>query len=37
MIRSLDRAVIDEIQRAAQLLLAIKKAWMKIGALAGFY
>ena len=31
MIRSLDRAVIDEIQRAPQLLLAIKKASMKIG------
>lgn len=26
MIRSLDRAVIDEIQRAPQLLLAIKKS-----------
>jgi len=25
MIRNLDRAVIDEIQRAPQLLLAIKK------------
>jgi len=26
MVRSLDRAVIDEIQRAPQLLLAIKKS-----------
>jgi hypothetical protein len=26
MIRSLDRAVIDEVQRAPQLLLAIKKS-----------
>ena len=30
LIRSLDYAVIDEIQRAPQLLLAIKKVLMKI-------
>ena len=30
MIRSLDRAVIDEIQRAPQLLLAIKKSVLDV-------
>lgn len=37
MIRSLDRAVIDEIQRAPQLLLAIKKVLMTIAVLVVFY
>lgn len=37
LIRSLDRAVIDEIQRAPQLLLAIKKQSMRIDALAVFF
>ena len=36
MVRSLDRAVIDEIQRAPQLLLAIKKALTKIAGRGGF-
>lgn len=37
MIRSLDRAVIDEIQRAPQLLLASKKASMKTGGQGVFF
>ncbi len=36
MIRRLDRAVIDEIQRAPQLLLAIKKTVDEDSALAAF-
>ena len=36
LIRSLDRAVIDEIQRVPQLLLAIKKQSMRIDAPAVF-
>ena len=36
MIRSLDRTVIDEIQRAPQLLLAIKKASTRTDVLVAF-
>lgn len=37
MIRSLDREVTDEIQRAPSLLLAFKKVLMKTGDLDAFY